>query len=62
VWEILGIAAILGKDAAGRTPCGCGECHERLDLEIRLGQLVDSDWLVHFFVPAMRFWENIGFT
>jgi hypothetical protein len=62
VWDILGIAAILGKDAVGHTPCGCGECNERLELAIRHGRAVDSDWLVHFVVPAVRFWENIGYT
>ena len=44
------------------TPCGCGECRERLALPLRLGQPVNSDWIVHFVVPAARFWENIGFT
>jgi hypothetical protein len=62
VWDILGIASILGKDAVGHTPCGCGECNERLDLAIRHGQPVNSDWLVHFVVRAARFWENIGYT
>jgi len=62
VWDILGIAAILGKDAVGYTPCGCGECSERLSLTIRKDKPVDSDWLVHFVVPAARFWENIGYT
>jgi hypothetical protein len=60
--NILGISAILGKDAVGRTPCGCGECGKRLDFVIRQGQPVNSDWLVHFVVPAVRFWENIGYT
>ena len=60
MWDILGIAAILGKEAVGRTPCGCGECHKRLDLAIRIGRPVNSDWLVHFVVPAVRFWENKG--
>jgi hypothetical protein len=61
-WDMLGIAAILGRDASGRAPCGCGECREKLDLDLRLGRLVDADWLVHFVVPAAKFWENIGFT
>ena len=62
MWDIFGIAAILGQDAVGHTPCGCGECHEKLDLVIQLGQPVNSDWLVHFVVPAARFWEQIGYT
>ena len=62
MWDILGIAAILGKDAVAHTPCGCGECRERLELSVRLNRPVDSDWIVHFVVPAVRFWENIGYT
>jgi hypothetical protein len=62
VWDILGIAAILGKDATGHAPCGCGECSEKLELAIRCGHPVQSDWIVHFVVPAARFWENIGYT
>ena len=59
---MLGIAAILGKDATGHAPCGCGECSEKLELAICRGQPVQSDWIVHFVVPAARFWENIGYT
>jgi hypothetical protein len=59
---MFGIAAILEKNADGHAPCGCGECKERLNIEIRQGQPVKSDWLVHFVVPAARFWEHIGYT
>jgi hypothetical protein len=31
-------------------------------LVMRHGQPVNSDWLVHFVVPAAHFWENIGYT
>ena len=62
MWDILGISAILRKEARGHAPCGCGECGRELDLAIRPGEPLASDWLVHFAVPAKRFWENIGFT
>jgi hypothetical protein len=62
MWDLFGIAAILGKNAVGRTSCGCGMCDEKLDIKINLGQRVDSDWLVHFVVPAKQFWEHIGYT
>jgi len=62
VWDIFGIAAILGKDAVGRAPCGCGECNEQLALEIRKNRQLNSNWLVHFVVPAAQFWDNIGYT
>jgi len=62
VWDILGIAAILGSDARGYTPCGCGECDEKLDLQIKFGKPIESDWIVHFLVPAKQFWDQIGYT
>ena len=62
IWDVFGIAAIVGKDAEGHTPCGCGECNDHLDLLVGKNQLITSEWLVHFVVPAKRFWEKIGFT
>jgi hypothetical protein len=62
VWDIFGIAAILGKDAVGRAPCGCGSCREKLRVAIRHWQSLRSDWIVHFVVPAARFWDHIGYT
>jgi len=46
----------------GHTPCGCGECQAKLDLVIRHSETLDSDWLVHFLVPAAHFWDQIGHT
>lgn len=62
MWDIFGIAAVLGKDAVGRAPCGCGNCTGKLTVAIRHGQALQSDWIVHFVVPAARFWDHIGYT
>ena len=59
---MFGISAILGRDATGHAPCGCGDCDENLEIEMLPGQPVNSEWLAHFVVPASRFWEKIGFT
>ena len=59
---MLGISAILQEDAVGYSPCGCGECEEKLEVDLSLGHKIDSDWIVHFLVPAKKFWDNIGFT
>jgi hypothetical protein len=40
----------------------CGDCGEELVLEVRDGQLVRSEGVVHVGVPAARWWENIAFT
>jgi hypothetical protein len=60
-WDALGIPAALHAD--GRIDSACPDCGERLELEVRDGELVrGADLLVHFVVPARRWWEDIGFT
>lgn len=60
VWDALGIAAALGSDAVITAPCG--DCGTRMTLEVREGQLVRGEGIVHFAVPAHHWWDNIGFT
>ena len=61
-WDALGIPGALHLDA-GRVSSECPDCGDRLELELRGGELVDgADTLVHFVVPARRWWEDIGFT
>jgi hypothetical protein len=60
-WDALGIPAAL--DADGLIDSACPDCGERLELEVRDGELVrGADLLVHFVVPARRWWDDIGFT
>jgi hypothetical protein len=60
-WDALGIPAALHAD--GRVRSECPDCGEPLELEVRDGALVaGSDLLVHFVVPARRWWDDIGFT
>lgn len=60
IWDALGIPAALGADATvtGR----CGDCDEELVLEVRGDALVRAEGVVHFGVPAARWWDNIGYT
>lgn len=60
IWDALGIAAALGADAVIRA--SCGDCGDPMTLEIRDGVLVESSGIIHFAVPALRWWDNIGFT
>lgn len=60
VWDALGIAAALGKDAVITAPCG--DCGEPMRLEVRDGNLARSEGVVHFAVAAHHWWDNIGFT
>ena len=60
-WDALGIPAALHSD--GVIESSCPDCGERLELEVRAGELVrGAELLVHFVVPARRWWDDIGFT
>ena len=60
-WDALGIPDALHVD--GRIDSECPDCGEPLELEVRDGDLVrGADLLVHFVVPARRWWDDIGFT
>ena len=60
-WDALGIPAALHADAAVRSECP--DCGEPLELEVRDGGLIrGAELLVHFVVPARRWWDDIGFT
>jgi hypothetical protein len=60
VWDALGVLAALHDD--GTVTAQCGDCAEELVLEVRGGELVRAEGVVHFGVPAARWWENIAFT
>jgi hypothetical protein len=60
-WDSLGIPAALHGDGRIESECAC--CRDALSLEVRDGELVEgADLLVHFLVPAGRWWDDIGFT
>jgi hypothetical protein len=61
IWDALGIAAALKADATVTARCSDG-CNQEIVLEVKDGALVRSEGIVHFGVPATRWWENIGFT
>jgi hypothetical protein len=60
IWDALGIAAALNSDAVISAPCG--DCGAALKFEVRDGELLHGDGVVHFAVPAHHWWDNIGFT
>lgn len=59
-WDALGIPAMLKQDARVVTTCGC--CASAMELDVRAGKLEPASGIVHFCVPARRFWDNIVFT
>jgi hypothetical protein len=61
IWDALGIPACLDADALIRTYCP--DCSEPLSLEVRNGALeAPLEGLIHFAVPAARWWDDIGST
>ena len=60
IWDALGIAAAVGGDAVITAPCG--DCGAGMTLEVRDGELVRDEGVVHFAIPAHHWWDNIGFT
>ena len=60
IWDALGIAAALGADAT--ITARCGDCDEELVLEVLGDALARAEGVVHFGVPAARWWDNIGYT
>ena len=61
VWDALGIPALLGSD--GSVSTSCPDCGQPMALEIVGGEIVaPSSFLVHFGVPAARWYEDVGFT
>ena len=61
IWDALGIPAMLGgvdADIATR----CSDCGESLRLTVRNRAVVGDPAVVHFAVPAARWWADIAFT
>src|SRR5438270_13593829 len=60
IWDALGIPAALHADAT--ITAQCGDCGNEMTLEVRDSTLAPSVGVVHFGVPAARWWENIAFS
>jgi hypothetical protein len=59
-WDGLGVLAMVGAD--GLVDTSCPDCGEKIELRVADNELQSVDAVVHFAVPAARWWENIGFT
>jgi len=59
-WDAFGIAALLDADA--RVFTTCPDCGGVLERKIAGGQLTETRGIVHFALPARRWWEDVGFT
>jgi hypothetical protein len=62
IWDAMGIAAMVRSDAHVIT--GCGDCNDAMQVQIEGGaaRTEGGEGIVHFSVPARRWWDNIKFT
>jgi hypothetical protein len=60
IWDVMGIPAMLKRDAFIQT--SCGDCGTSMTLRIVNGSLEPAIGIVHFAVPAAQWWADIVFN
>lgn len=60
IWDAFGISAMLDKDAVIKT--SCADCGIAVELRIVNNSVLGYPGLLHFAIPARRWWEDIVFT
>ncbi len=60
IWDVMGVAAMLGRDA--RIQASCGDCGTAMPLRVSDGSLDPAQGIVHFAVPAAEWWRDIVFN
>ena len=59
-WDAFGIGAALHVDCVIESECP--DCGEPIDLVVRDGRPNDASLVFHVLVPAVTWWQDIGFT
>lgn len=59
-WDAIGIAGVLGEAVTVETVCGGSG--EPMRLEVGTDGRVAGEEVLHFAVPAARWWDDIGHT
>jgi hypothetical protein len=59
-WDAFGIPALIKGEA--RIESACGDCDAPIVYRVERGRLLDAHGVVHFVVPARRWWDDIGYT
>lgn len=60
IWDVMGIPAMLKRDAVIHT--SCGDCGTSMNLRIVNGALEPAIGIAHFAVPAAQWWNDIVFN
>jgi hypothetical protein len=59
-WDALGVSVMLRERSEILSACGC--CGEAMSIRTRTDGAPLGDGVIHFAVPARRWWEDIVFT
>ena len=59
-WDAFGVPALLGTDA--RIFTTCADCGGALERKVSKGTITETRGVVHFALPARRWWDDVGFT
>ena len=59
-WDAFGIGAALKSDCTIHTECA--DCHTPLDIVVRDRRPDDTTLVFHVLVPAVSWWDDIGYT
>jgi hypothetical protein len=59
-WCSLGVAALLNCDLTITTTLGADR--QQVTLHIRDGQIIETDYIVHFPIPMVSAWDNVIYT
>jgi hypothetical protein len=60
VWDGLGVAITLRQPVRVTTACGC--CGDQLTIAVATDAPPPDEWVVHFAVPAAKWWDDVVFT
>ena len=59
-WDMFGIISMVG--VSGRVESRCTDCGEEMNFQVNSTHGPDIDAVVHFLVPAARWYDDIGYT
>jgi Alkylmercury lyase len=59
-WDALGVLAALETDGTVQTQCP--DCAEAITVRVPQGAVEPAEAVVHFLLPAARWYEDLGFT
>lgn len=59
-WDMFGVATLVGRPIRAEVPCV--DCDEPLSVHCDPAEPPKEPFVVHFLLPARRWYEDIGFT